>query len=152
MDEEEELRKFKWIITGIALFLIFGWFAAGEVRYLAFGETADARVTELFETKKSRRWSQYSMLAVRYTFTDGDGTTRAERDDVPPDWETTDGSTLAVGSTTPVEYLPGVEGKSRLSGNGNTFALVIFLIAVLAIAAFGVWLWRHASEMVHGHR
>lgn len=152
MDEDEELRKFKRIIIAIALFFICGWFAVGELRYMAFGNTADATVTELFETKKSRRWSQYSMLAVRYSFTDEDGTTRTERDDVPLDWEPADGSTLAVGSKTPVEYLPGVEDKSRLSGNGDTFALVIFLIALAAIAAFGVWLWRHASEAVHGRR
>jgi hypothetical protein len=150
VDEDDELRNLKRLLVAGLVFLVSGWFAFGELRYWAFGETADATITEVKETSQAgRRGRSRPMLAVRYSFPESGGATRSERDDVPPDWTPPGGASLQPGSKVKVQYLPGVPDKSRLAGHATTLPLLIFVACLVAIVGFGIWLWRHAYQAVH---
>lgn len=152
MDEESELRKFKWLAVAVLIFLVTGWFAVEEMRYAAFGAAAEAGIVEARQTERSsgRRGRKRPVLAVRYTFQEAGGASRTEIDEVSPDWTPPDGSPLETGSKVRVQYLSGSPGKSRLAGHSHPVPLAIFLACLAGLAGFAIWLWRHASQAVHG--
>ncbi|MBA3312877.1 MAG: hypothetical protein M3552_21830 [Planctomycetota bacterium] len=55
MDDDDEIKKFKRLLAGVGVFLVFGWFAVEEMRYTLFGSVADATIIESFETTPSGR-------------------------------------------------------------------------------------------------
>jgi len=151
MDEESELRKLKWLLAALAVFLLTGWFAVGELRYAAFGDTAEATITESRESERGgRRGRTHTVRIVRYAFQDADGTTRTETDEVSPDWAPPAGGSLDAGEKVAVQYLSGVPDKSRLAGHSHSLPVAIFLACLAVILGFAVWLWRHARQAVHG--
>ena len=152
MDEDEELRKLKWLLIGGLVFLVSGWFAFGEMRYALFGSTVQARIVDVSDTELvGRRGRRTPMRAIRYSFEESDGAQRTERDDVPLDWTPAEGETLTAGSTVSVQYLSGKPDKSRLAGHKHSLPLAIFVVCLLGMLGFSVWLWRHAHEAVHGN-
>lgn len=144
MDEEEELKKFKWLLVAVIVFLISTYYSWQELKFLAWGETAQATVTNTFETSSGSRRSQ-PLLAVEYSFTDSATGPRSERDDVPVDWP------LPEGPIT-VQYLPGVADSSRLEGRSSRAAVIIFLACVCWLGYNGLKLYREASEAVNGRK
>jgi len=122
------------------IFLVSGCASYGELKYLIWGQTTDARVVDVTEMRTRRGRSQ---LQVEYSFTDN-AATRTEFDAVPRSWPGTDGPTVRV------QYLPGVPEASRLHGNGGKVWLGAFL-ACLAIGLFLIFrIWRDARAAVSG--
>ena len=68
---------------------------------------------------------------MNYTFAEADGTRRNERDEVSTGTEVSE-------PMTKVQYLPGVEHSSRLAGQENIFAVIIF-IGSLAWMGFSIY-------------
>ncbi len=137
MDEELELKRFKWILAAGLIFLFSMYYSYLELKYKIWGATAQATVTRTFESVSSgRRGRSTPMLAVEYTFTDSKTGARNERDDVSMDWPVPQG-------TVEVEYLPGVVDSSRLKGHSNSFAVWMFF-GSLAWVSFSIY--RLAQE------
>jgi hypothetical protein len=132
MDADEEKGKAKSWIIGLAILLVGGYFAIGELRYLAFGRTAEASITRAFDvTERGRGGRERPKLEIRYEFTDADGLVRVGGDRVDPD------AGYPRSGTVPVRYLSGQEGKVRLGGNINWVAIVAFL-GVLGVMGLAV--------------
>ncbi|QDT89628.1 hypothetical protein [Gimesia algae] len=140
IDEDEELKKLKWILIAVVAFLISGYLSFKELKYTVWGATTEATVTNTFDTAESRR---KPLLAVEYTFTDEDGKHYSERDDVPIDWP-------VPGPTVNVQYLPGVEDSSRLEGHSSKVAVWVFLSCCVLLCFAGFKLYQMASEAVDG--
>ena len=85
MDEEDELKKFKWLLFATVAFLISTFYSWREFKFFAWGETAEATITNTFETQSGSR-RRIPLKAVEYTFTVSATGPRSERDDVAVDW------------------------------------------------------------------
>ncbi len=157
MDDDNELRKAKWLLFVGALFLFSAYFAYEEFRFLIWGETTEAEIIETFETRdvhagrmevvdRAVNGAKNDILAVKFRYTEADGTLHEERDDVPIDWKLDDPHKAVV------QYIPGEPRSTRLAGHART-GYVYFLLAMLALLSFfGHRLYRHASHAVHGRR
>ena len=145
MDEEDELRKFKLILGAFCAFLISGYFAYQECKFLVWGATAEATITNMFETTGTGRNRRSLRLAIEYTFTDSATGSRSERDDVPISWPIPQG-------TVTVQYLPGVAKSSRLLGNSSTFFVWIFCGCIALLGYAGYRLYKEANEPVRPKR
>jgi hypothetical protein len=144
MDEEDELKKFKWLLFATLAFLISTYYSWREFKFFAWGETAEATVTNTFETQSGNR-RRTPLMAVEYSFTDSSTGPRSERDDVAVDWQ-------LEGSTVMVQYLPGVADSSRLLGHSNTLPVWVFFGCLGWLGYNGFKVYREASEAVHGKK
>ncbi|MCA9018312.1 MAG: hypothetical protein KDA77_23525, partial [Planctomycetaceae bacterium] len=134
MDQDEELAKLKWILAAGVAFLVTGYLSFQELKYAVWGTTTEATVTRTFETSTGSRRRSKMLLAVEYTFTDKEGQSHNERDDVPIDWPT-------PGPKVNIQYLPGVEDSSRLEGHSSKVAVWMFLgcCVLLGFAGFKLY-------------
>ncbi len=145
IDEAEELKKFKWVLIVGIVFLVSACYSWVELKYLIWGQTVDAQVTNSFiATSTGRRGRKSEKLAVEYTFADSAAGPRSERDDVSTDWP------VPVG-TVSVQYLPGVPDSSRLSGHTYMLAVWMLMISLILLVAFVVHMHRE-SNAVPGKR
>ena len=120
------------------LFLVSGCMSWGELMYLVFGKTADARLTKVYES--TGRTRQY--LTVEYSFTEADGRQRTGMDTVSLDWP------VPASSKVTVRYRTGEYGDSRLIGNTKWGVLALFGILFGLVAFFAIRLWLEASNAV----
>src|SRR5262245_31308328 len=141
MDTDREVARFKWLLVTGALFLVSCYFCYGELIYLLRGKEAYAKLTNAYEVQRGR-FGQRTMLTVEYAFTEPDGTRRSDSVTVSPDWEPADNGMVLI------QYTPGSDGRSRLSGHVNWFGIIFCAVSLLALGFFGVRLWREASEAV----
>ena len=137
MDEEVELRRLQFVLIAFVAVVITGYISWGELRYKILGRSAEATVTQSREEqRRSRHGRRYRILVVEYTFSEADGTRRNDRDEVSP-------GTPVSRPTTRGQYLPGVAHSSRLTGQENVFAVLIF---VGSLAWMGYSIFRIARE------
>jgi hypothetical protein len=142
MDRDSELARAKWLLFSGVLFIVSCFICYSELMYFLRGKQTQATITKAYEVANRGRFgiSRGTLLTVEYTFTEPDGTRRADSDTVRPDWE------LPSNGTVPVQYTPGSEGRSRLSGHVNWFGIGFFVLSVGVLGVFGYRLWREASE------
>jgi len=146
MDNEDELAQFKRIIMAIIVFLMTMYFSYQEMKYVIWSTTAEATVTRTFETAESAgRFRRRELLAIEYTFTDEDGQSHNEREDIPLDHP-------APGERITVEYIPGVEDSSRIEGYSSLIPIWIFLGCCAWLGYEFFKLYREANEPVSRHR
>lgn len=143
MDHDLELARFKWILIAGIAFLFSAYLSYKELKFAVWGETAEATVTDTHEVRGGRRSSP--KLAVEYTFTDESGAHHSERDDVSIN------SAISTNDLLTVQYLPGVDDSSRIEGNSNRFAVVIFL-GSLAWLAFSFFKLYRDAQNPHPYR
>ena len=140
-DMGSELRKFRWILGGALIFLVSGFICYGELVYLFRGVETEATVTRVYDTNHPGRYGkEYVKHNVDYTFREPNGTNRTDSVTVSSDWR------VPVGSKVLVEYTPGKDGKSRLSGQRNWAGIIIFLISLGALVVAGIMLWVKAGK------
>ena len=142
MDTDSELARAKWLFFSGILFIVSCFICYGELVYLLRGKQTQASITAAYEVPRRGRFglSRSTVLTVEYTFVETDGTRREDSDTVSPDWK------LPSNGTVPVQYTPGSEGRSRLSGHVNWFGIGFFVVSVVVLSIFGYRLWREASE------
>ena len=141
MDQESEVRRFKWILGSAAMFLLSGCYSYDELKYAMFGKHVDAHVLQKNEFNDARlRGPNVRMIAVKYQFAEAGGGIRSERDNVPLDWPFTAGDTVRV------QYIPGVPDRSRLAGNNNLFPVAIFTVCLVLLGVSAFKLWREATD------
>ena len=144
MDHREEVAKFKWLLFAGIAFLLSAYFSWHELKYAVWGATAEATIVRTFETTEAgRRGTRRHIRIVEYNFANEDGARRRERDDVSLDWTVPDDKVT-------VQYLPGVEGSSRIKGNSNMLAVWIFLGCLAWLGFAGYRLYRQAGKAVGG--
>ena len=131
MDAEEEAGKFKLMLFVVVVFLVSTFFAYLELKYSTAGKTAEATVDGVSE-RRTRRGG--TIRVVHYHYRDTEGKLRNGTDDIGNDWS------VPTGGKVNVEYLADT---SRLAGNRNTVALVIFFGSLLALVVGGFLFWRH---------
>jgi hypothetical protein len=142
MDTDSELARAKWLFFSGILFIVSCFVCYSELMYFLREKQTQATITKAYEVTRRGRFGLGSgtALTVEYTFVEPDGTRRDDRDTVSPDWE------LPSDGTVPVQYTPGAEGRSRLSGHVNWFGIGFFVVSVVVLGVFGYRLWREASE------
>lgn len=137
MDQDNELQRFKFALFAFVAVVISGYISWGEMKYMVWGKSADATVTQAREEeRRGRRGRRYQVLVVDYTFVEADGTRRSERDEVSS-------GTEVPTPTATVQYLPGVANSSRLTGQENVLAVIIF---VGSLAWMGYSIYSIARE------
>lgn len=137
MDMEQETAKFKGMLFAGLVFIVTGFIAFSELRYFAFGDTIDARVVRTYETTGRRGRSK---VVVEYAFRDPSGQDRRESDTVSA------GTARFSANTIKVQYLSGKPAWSRLDGNGNTIAVIIFLGSLAVLGFYGFRFWQEVRE------
>jgi len=146
MDAGREIAKAKWLIIAGILFLVTGCVSWGEFIYLITGKTAEATITKPpteVTTRGRFGIATGTKLEVSYSFTEADGTRRTGTDTTDLNWP------VPASGKTPVQYTPGADGNSRLSGKVNWIALSIFVVTLLAVGWFTFRLIRQASAEVN---
>ncbi len=128
------------IIAVPALFLVSCFFVWQDVKYALYSRTAEAQVERTFETVgvTTRRRGGRPKLQVEYLFRDE--TTdqeRRESDLIPLHWPRPAG-------TVSIDYLPGLAGESRVSGNRSYVAMLLFAACGLAAMIILGILYREA--------
>jgi hypothetical protein len=137
MDREWELTKAKWLLGAVVFFLIACYLSYEELVYLIWGREVQASVTQTFVAERGRR--RIPMLTVEYKFTEPDGTSRSDSDDVQTDWPLPSNKTVAV------VYIPGKDGRSRLKGHGSWLGPVLLAVSIGVVGFFAIRLWRQAA-------
>jgi hypothetical protein len=141
IDQDAELKRFKWLLGAGLSFLISGYFSYDEMKYAIWGKTAEAHVYEARETIRSSLRSP-PMVSLKYTFTESDGTPRSEFDSIPAN------SPFAQLQTVTVQYLPGVEKSSRIAGRVRLMAILFFCGSVVWLAGSIIGLVREANRPI----
>lgn len=148
MDEENELQKAKFVLFFAIVFLISGYLAFTEARYMVFGTTVDASVLRVSRTESAgRRGRQTPQLGVEYQFTDKSGALVIEKDEVGVETKIPDGGIIRV------EYLAGVKNMSRIVGTSNAaWPIGGFVVSCLGLVFFVVKLAREANAPIKTSR
>ncbi|CAG1005292.1 hypothetical protein PHYC_03216 [Phycisphaerales bacterium] len=143
MDAQNEFAKFKILLFVFVLFIASGIASCHELRYLAFGKSAQAQCQN---TEVIRRRGRYGIvsheLRVRYAFDDGSLGSRKEEDYVSVEWS----NTVQPGAPVAVQYIPGVPERSRLKGHNYAWLTIPFAVCTLALAGFSVYFWRDYKD------
>ncbi len=137
MDLDQETARLKtWGVVGI-LFLISLVFSWSEIRYMIWGKTVDAMfMSSQVEVRRGKYNRQWEVRVLGYAFMDGEKN-RREYEDVPMDWETPESKLVKV------QYIPGREFSSRLSGEHHWFWISVFFL-ILAYVGFEIArVWRN---------
>lgn len=143
VDMDDEVRRFKWMLIVLIVFLITGWHSWDEMVFAFRGHQATGQIIGISRKETvGSRGRTWHWQAVSYTFNDEAGSFWSGEALMPLDWQApADGS---VG----VRYL--ADGRARIEGQENLIALMVFLglAAWLGWLAFG--LWKEAREAVSG--
>ena len=134
MDTESETKNLKLILVAGLTFLFSAYFAYVELKYATSGKTAEATVDSIGEARGRRG---RTTTVAYYHYRDAAGNLR--HGSVPLD----ESHSLGSGDAVTVQYLADT---SRIAGQRNTAALVIFFVSLVAMLAGGFLFWRHVRE------
>ena len=142
MDEDQDFKRAKWLLSAAGFFLISAFMSLDEFRYMIWGRTADGRVLRTSEGSEivGRFASQSAALAVEYTFEDEARNSFTERDLVAINTQ------LPPNGRVPIQYIPGSPDSSRLLGHSNSTWVVFFFVSLGVMAFFIIKLAREANE------
>jgi len=129
MDDENELQKAKYVLIFGLAFLISGFLALNEVRYMVFANAADAKVMRVYQTEEvGRRGRRIPKLGVEYQFNDKAGAPVTAKNQVNVE------TVIPEGGSIRVEYLAGVKDSSRIIGAGNAaWPIGGFVVSLLGL-------------------
>ena len=134
MDAEEETVKFKFMLIALVAFVVSGFFAYMELKYATGGKAAQATVDRVGEVPGRRG---RTTTVAYYHYRDDAGNLRHGSAPLDGDFSASPGDTVAV------QYLADT---SRLAGQRNTFALVVFFGCLAALVIGGALFWRHVRQ------
>ena len=134
VDTENETAKFKLILIVAIAFIVSTFFAYKELQYAMGGKTTDGIIERLGEAR-GRRGRTVAM--VYYRFRDEAGTIRKDSARISRGFNGGEGDKVRI------EYL---DDESRLAGDRNTGALVIFFGSLAALVVGGFLFFRHVRE------
>jgi uncharacterized membrane protein YtjA (UPF0391 family) len=140
MDEESELRRAKWLLLGIVIFLVSGCISYRELLYYVTGHNAQGQITKTYESVRRSRGRETISRVVEYSFSEPDGTQRSGSDDLARDWP------IPVDGKVMIRYTPGSDGSSRISGHVNWVGPILFAISLVLVIVFLVKLLIEASQ------
>lgn len=131
-------REIRWLFVIVGLY-IGGWiFSTTELRYWWSGRYATATMLSREEYEVGRSERPVRMVALTYAFRDEE--TGKDREE---------SQNLRLGTLTDyadpqveIQYLPGVEGRSRIPSPTNRYFSVVFLVFNAVVAGIAFWGWR----------
>ena len=140
VDVEQETKNFKFALIAVLVFAISAFYSCEEVKYSTGGKLADGTVDNVSESigRRGRPVRQ-----VHYHYRDEEGDLRKAVTPVARDWQPPADGKVAV------QYL---EDSSRLVGQRNMGALVMFFASLVALAVGGFLFWRHVRAATAGPR
>jgi hypothetical protein len=136
MLEVNDVRKARWLFTGLLAFLLGGCMSWEELMYLLRGRDTRATITKVFETHERRG----TALSVEYTFAEPGGGPRRGNHTVSLDWPVPRDKKVTV------RYTPGEDGDSRLAGHVRWSGLLTFFGALLLAVVGAIVLGREAHD------
>lgn len=127
--------KSRMVMTVLCVFFGSMVMSCQELRYMTWGQTADAVIVDNHYEKTTRKGQVYEKHVLGYTFMDKDKF-RREYTDVALNWHAGGSATVKV------QYIPGRELQSRLYGERNTVWIVIFFGSLVAAGIGVFWMMR----------
>jgi len=127
------------LIPIAAVFLLSANQSLTELKYAFLADTAAATVVATSDdTAGVGNFGSAPLRTVEYTFTEGSGYQRTERDHVPVAWPKP-----AVGQNIIVQYYEGQPGSSRMLGHTKVAGAHIFIVVSCAgfCAFYSFLLW-----------
>jgi hypothetical protein len=148
-ETQREASNLYLLLIAIGAFIVCTYLSYEELQYMRSGQTQAARLDSMRVQTHYRRGSRWETLQVSY-FINDNGKQRHELDEVDPDWFRS--SAVVIPNSTPgagsgpqivqVQYIPGVEGRSRLVGHSYRWVIIPFVLS-LGLMAYGVvTFWR----------
>lgn len=129
-------QQFRLLGACVFLLVVATWAGCSEIRYSLYGQTTQARITNL-DIYKPRRSGE--MINVRFAFLDTDRSQRIESFGVPIEQQ----SAYTKGATITVQYIPLRPGTARRAGESNWWLTLPIFIAAGATAYF---VWRFLKD------
>lgn len=134
--------KFKLFCAAFGAFVISFWLSFQEFQYPLWGRTTEAAVNRVYDRERAGRRSGGPERVASYSFQEAGAGNRDESTTVPLDWEPPSNGRVTV------QYVPGAKNRSRIEGQRNTGALVVFFGSLAAVALLILKLAREANEPV----
>jgi len=129
-------------MSAVVLFVTSAYFSYMELKYAAFGHTAEATVRQVGKIiVGERRYSIEEHWLAEFVYTDAQGKVQVEQEDMG----NTSNPPPAVGQKLEIEYLSGGLDTARLKGQRNYVAISIFFLATGILTFFIVKLAREAA-------
>lgn len=124
------------IYSGIAILvsLFLSW---TEIKYWMFAKSATANVVDLQIVEYRGRRRRYDKLEVSFRYTDEEGMTKSEKDEVSLNYD------LPLDDTVGIQYFSGVEDSARLVGSGKAWP---FFVVIGSFSYFAFVVWKFAKE------
>jgi len=140
MAMDHELKRAKWFLCGIVLFIVSCFFAYEEWAYLTNGREAIATITAVTPVTTQRRSGTRKSLRVDFAFVEPNGTQRTGSESESTDW------TPPATGQVKVRYTPGTYGRVRFAGRVNWAGVGLFIGSLCILGFFGGRLWLEARE------
>lgn len=137
MDYEKGTMELKLLLILFFLFFMSAYFSYAHIKYLIWGETTQATITDVREYSDG--------LAIYYTFHDENGKRVKARDTAPHNWSVPETNVL-------VQFLPGGTGESRLSRNSHNAPIWMLLACTGGLGYVGYRLHRAVNDPPVGRR
>lgn len=135
------------LLIALALFIISTVAACKELRYIAWGKTARAKI------EKGEAWidGASQMLRIHYSFPDGELGVRREEDEIPVGWAKGDDEVMPGDGTVTIEFLDGSPHNSRLKGHGHIWLIIPSILSLAALTYFTFRVYTARPEALHSH-
>ena len=141
MDGHDEAKKVKVLMYVTIAFLVSLYVSYGELAYLRLGKKTTAKLTKAYlKVSESDRTNEKS-VEIKYKFAEPDGTHRIGSDSMPGGWRPKNWDPDMETGEVEIQFTPGEDGRSRVTGHVNWIGLVLFfvLLSVLGFQAFSFW-------------
>jgi hypothetical protein len=140
---DQEVARFKWLLSSGLMFLVSGCLSMNELRFAIWSRTVDASVIRAKESYAPREGRE---IFVEYQFADSDGTLRTERDAIKTEMSVPSANHVMI------QHIPGVARSSRLLGNSQMGAVYTFLFSSFLLGLALLWLCREANRPIPRQR
>ena len=141
MDLPQGVHRYAEVLLSSFVCLFFGYTSIGEWKYLLWGKTAEATVTQ---TEKNPTYPRSGppMLGFEFQFTDADGQVRRGRASTEVYSEKQSGQVVAV------QYLPGAPDSHRLQRNASWLTINVFIgcLVLLGISVYRLKVGAHEED------
>src|SRR6266481_516099 len=99
----DELGKVKYLLAGMMLLAVSGYFGFDELSYFVNGKEASATVTQVTDMSRRTRTGEQTYRQVDISFVEANGTVRTGELELSANW------TLPPNGVVQIRYMPGID-------------------------------------------
>lgn len=137
-DEDEDVVAFKQFVRSGLLFMFAIWLGWTDVRFQIWGETAEATVLRVRETRERNH--------VEFQYREPDGTPVVTQESISVD------ESVSAGQSIIVDFIPGDPSTAVLGHRGHWFGLLLCAFCFFVAGVQLYPLWREARDAANGVR